>query len=237
MFIRTLLFISVYITSCRNREIKPVKPVKHTSPIILSSEDKPKTYDETKKFIDSMRISFRNLYLKDSANAKQLMKEFLTNTISDQLYNYWKGTPWDFNGTTTTPKEGMIACGFFVTGLLKDAGFKLPRTKLAVCPSLTMMKYLTSSKSIKNLSTLNYVEFVSWLKNQGKGVYIVGLDYHTGFIVHDGNEVWFIHSNYIYRLGVMKEKLIESRALKSSKTRYITSLTNNDRFLRNWIFN
>lgn len=100
-----------------------------------------------------------------------------------------------------------------------------------------MMKELTSSKDIKNLSYLTYKEFGNWMRDYGKGLFIVGLDFHTGFIVNDGNEVWFMHSNYINKAGVLKEKLTESAALKSSKTRFITCLTENENFLRNWLFN
>lgn len=97
------------------------------------------------------------------------------------------------------------------------------------------MKELTSSKSIMNISSLDYDEFTNLIKSYGKALFIAGLDFHTGFIMNDGNEVWFIHSNYIMKAGVMKEKVKESLALKSSKTRYITCLSNNEKFLRSWL--
>jgi hypothetical protein len=99
-----------------------------------------------------------------------------------------------------------------------------------------MMKELTSKRDIKNLSSLNYSDFTDWLHRYGKSVFIIGLDYHTAFIVNDGKECWFIHSNYIYKIGVIKEPVTESTALKASKTRYITCLTDNEKFLRNWLF-
>lgn len=196
-------------------------------------------YDQFKKMINNYRLQWRAACLQanDSTRMKvlQAAANHLTQWIAGDFYNYWKGTPWDFNGTTTTPGGGSIACGYFVTGILKDAGFPLNRTRLATCASLTMMKTLTSSKEIRNLSLWGFDDFTDTIKKRGAGVYIVGLDFHTGFIVHDGKESWFIHSNYINQSGVTKEKMDQSIALRSSKTRYITSLTASEKFLRTWL--
>jgi hypothetical protein len=43
--------------------------------------------------------------------------------------------------------------------------------------------------------------------------------------VNDGHENWFIHSNYIQQKGVTKETVLDSDALKISKTRWMISLT------------
>src|SRR5258708_39558918 len=106
----------------------------------------------------------------------------------------------------------------------------IPRNKLAVCPSAVMMHSITPHQKLKNLSYLSYTDFDDILKLYGKGVYIIGLDFHTGFIVNDGTENWFIHSNYIDRQGVMKERVLYSAALRSSKTRWMISLTNDKDF-------
>lgn len=98
-----------------------------------------------------------------------------------------------------------------------------------------MMKSLTPKQRIKNLSYLSYSAFNDTLNEYGKGVYIIGLDFHTGFIINDGKENWFIHSNYIGRKGVTKKLVINSRALKSSKTRWVVSLTGDKNFLQKWL--
>lgn len=48
-------------------------------------------------------------------------------TAIDAQFEHCKGTPWDFNGTTRILGEGTIACGYFVTTVLQDVGFDLPR--------------------------------------------------------------------------------------------------------------
>lgn len=167
------------------------------------------------------------------ANAADSLVEIIGKVFHDQ----WKGTPWDFNGATSKPKEGSIACGYFVTGLLEDAGYKLNRSKLSTCPSLTMMRTLTAPGEVENLSALPFEDFVKRINNRGVNLYIVGLDFHTGFIVNDGKEVWFLHSNYIKKIGVVKETMLESVALKASKTKFLVCLTDSKKFLTTWLLN
>src|SRR5437764_1215954 len=47
----------------------------------------------------------------------------LLASVDADIFPAWFGTPWDFNGTTQTPGEGKIACGYFVTTVMRDLGF------------------------------------------------------------------------------------------------------------------
>jgi hypothetical protein len=198
-----------------------------------------KSYEELIAKIASKRKEFSIKYsTENSFNQKKAIEEicsYWVNAIGNDLYNKWQNTPWDFNGTTTQPQRGTIACGYFVTAILQDMNLKINRTKLSVCASSEMMKSLTPQQRIKNLSYLSYNDFNNNLSEYGKGVYIIGLDFHTGFIVNDGKENWFIHSNYIGRIGVTKETVLNSAALRSSKTRWLISLTNDKDFLHRWL--
>lgn len=198
------------------------------------------TYEQTKKAIDSNRMMLKHRYLHTTtpAERQKILSEaanLFRKAVNDDLFNYWQGTPWDYNGITVQPKQGSIACGYFVTTLLQDAGVRLNRVKLSTCPSLTMMKELTGSSAIKNLSAMRCETFAERIKNDGEGVYVIGLDFHTGFLVNDGPDCWFLHSNYINKAGVSKERLNESAALRASKTRYVASLTGSGTFLRTWL--
>ena len=46
-------------------------------------------------------------------------------------------------------------------------------------------------------------------------------NFHTGFILNDGEEVYFIHANYLGKKEVMKEIAIESTVLSSSNYKVI----------------
>jgi len=195
-----------------------------------------RTYIELKADLLKIRNSFKaNVSSMDQVDSNDSIVNFWVKTIGKDIYEKWEGTPWDFNGTTESPKVGNIACGYFVTTVLRDIGVKLNRIKLATCTSLQMMKSLCPTQKIQNLSYKNYEEFNDYIKKNGKGVYIIGLDFHTGFLVNDGFENWFIHSNYIKRKGVTKETILSSVALKGSKTRWTVCLTKDKVFINNWL--
>lgn len=141
----------------------------------------------------------------------------VTRFITDSLISCWYGTPWDYNGCTTSPGEGKIACGYFITTTLQDAGLGINRIKMAQCPSSELIRAVCSG--IKTYSNRPIEYFVSEIKKSGEGLYIAGLDFHTGFIYYDGTEVYFIHSSYYGAKCVVKEKAMECAVLKNSKLR------------------
>lgn len=231
-----LLIAGIFLLSC----IQPKS--KKETPVVLSIQQtdttRVKSYDLVLEAIKKSKVDLIKEYNKSDRNHSlivQQITDFWITSIGIDLYQQWKSTPWDFNGTTRRPKEGKIACGYFVTTLLLDMGYKLDRIKLSTCDALTMMKKLTSSRSIKNLSYLKYDDFNQQIKEYGKGVFIIGLDYHVGFLINDGVETWFLHSNYIMKTGVIKEPIRESKALKQSTTRFVTCLTCDNSFVSNWI--
>lgn len=116
-------------------------------------------------------------------------------------------------------------------------GCKINRRKLVIVTSAEMMHTLCPGQPLKNLSKPDYRDFNDSLSRLGKGVYIVGLDFHTGFIVIDGKGNWFVHSDYIEKEGVVKEQVLFSAALRSSCTRWLVSLTGDRGFLCRWLAN
>lgn len=73
-------------------------------------------------------------------------------TIAYEMPAYWVGTKWNFNGVIRVPGQGTIACGYFVTTVLEDIGFKLNRIKLSQQASSVMITSLCIN--IKKISTL-----------------------------------------------------------------------------------
>ncbi len=158
--------------------------------------------------------------------------QLLYNLIDHSIYEYWKGTPWDFNGTTRIPQQGSIACGYFVTNTLTDLGFQMERINLAQSPSSKMIKELCVD--IRHFSKFNDLE--NYLKTQpNNSVFIIGLDFHTGYVLKNNKDFYFLHSNYMNRKGVVKENIRKSVALKSSKSFMIGSLTKNRELIEKWI--
>ncbi len=66
-----------------------------------------------------------NELLKDSVI--KLSRDYIFDKIANEIFVYWFGTPSNFYGQTRIPRQGTIACGYFVTGVLSDAGFNFPK--------------------------------------------------------------------------------------------------------------
>ncbi|WP_297334000.1 hypothetical protein [Flavobacterium sp.] len=160
------------------------------------------------------------------------ISDYFFNLINTDIYNHWKGTEWAFYGMTRRPNEGTIACGYFVTTTLCDVGLKIDRVRLAQCTSGEMIKELC----VDIHTFKDFKKFKSFLTNQPiKSVFIVGLDYHTGYIIKDTSKLYFLHSNYIRNQGVVKEEIDSSAALINNKFFMIGSLTANEALLQKWI--
>lgn len=160
------------------------------------------------------------------------LKRLLFLLIHLDLPHYWVGTEWDFNGMTRNPNQGKIACGYFITNTLTDIGFDIPRIRLAQLPSSKMIYALCT-----DVETLpDFEALLKYLEGQEKeSVFIIGLDFHTGYVTKDATgAVYFIHSNYIEREGVVKELAKESVALQKSNFYMIGNLLANKSILQDW---
>lgn len=211
------LFLTLFILACHSDKAKLLADNTPQSPTVAYSV-----------FKDS--VATHKATLKNKPHTE--VSDYLYHLVNNDIYAYWQGTPWAFYGMTRTPQEGEIACGYFVTNTLSDLGFKIERVKLAQDVSATMIKKLCvevhSCNGIKNFTA--YMD-----KQPVNSVYIVGLDFHTGYIVKDITGSYFLHSNYINKQGVVKELITESRALANNKFFMTGSLTANKKLLKDWV--
>ena len=159
---------------------------------LMASKEKRMDARFYKTELDTIRI-IRQRLKKDQAAQKQLKAAFIRQ-ITQKVFPYWYGTKWDYNGTTQMPQEGSIACGYFVTTTLRDMGVPINRVKMAQCASEEMIRSLTSKKNIHHISGVSLSEFEKKITGYGDGLYVIGLDNHTGFILINGHEHLFIHS-------------------------------------------
>jgi len=144
--------------------------------------------------------------------------------ISDSIFTCWYGTKWNFYGTTETPGIGTIACGYFVTTVIRDAGIPIQRIRMAQCASEEMIKTICISESIKRYSNVDIKAILNEVTKSGFGLYVIVLDNHTGFILNDGKEIYFIHSTFISPGCVIKEEAAKSAILVQSKYKVIGKL-------------
>lgn len=125
-----------------------------------------------------------------------------------------------------------MACGYFVTTLLQQAGLDLDRVALAECASETMIKSLVQEKYVHRYRRLNYDRFLQAIKQLGEGVYIVGLDYHTGFIICRAGRVFFLHSA---PPGVQLQNAEDASFLAFSTYRVVARLRDDTKLLEHWL--
>lgn len=191
-------------------------------------------YDSCKNCISRLRLQNKTRWSQLPSPEKE---KIFTTAVAETILPNWVGTPWSFYGTSEKPGEGSIACGYFVTTVLRDAGLKIARAKLAQCASEEMITSLMNPRSIRRFSNIPLENFISSISATGYGIYVVGLDNHTGFIYHDGRDIWFIHSTYVGTRNVMKEKAAESWVLRQSRYKVLGKLSSDTRVLDNWIHN
>jgi hypothetical protein len=223
------ILVFILVTGCQNKKAALAKPVAAvTKPAAVA----PINYDSCKKQISFIKQKNRNRWQQLPVSEKE---KIVTAAIAETIIPGWIGTKWDFNGTTQTPQKGTIACGYFVTTVLQDAGFTIARSRLAQCASEQMILTLVQPKYVQRFSNISIENFITAISSKQYGLYIVGLDNHTGFIYNDGKEIYFIHSTFVGTRNVQKERAASSWVLKQSKYKVLAKLSADEKLLNRWI--
>lgn len=199
-------------------------------------ESPAQTYDELKSEIKNEQNKFSKTYSRANKQGKDsiilLAQQYVLNKCDD-MFKAWYATPWTFEGHTKTPREGSIACGYFVTTTLQDMGFKIPRYYWAQQGADYMTYKL--SKDVKRFHLVPMSDIVDYIKEKGEGLYLVGLDCHVGYIYYHNKKMNFVHSNYYKKsIGVMSEPLIGRNPLNDSKLKVIGKIMDNEMIV-NWV--
>ncbi len=161
--------------------------------------------------------------------------EAITSAVADQLAPAWYGTPWAFHGTTRTPGEGKIACGYFVSTLLLDAGLQVERVRLAQQASEHIILSLTGGTHVRRFSNAPLDRFVDAVEAMGAGLFVVGLDNHVGFLVARPGGTRFLHASYAPGQGVVSEDARRSPILGASRYRVVGHLSADPTLTERWL--
>jgi len=179
--------------------------------------------------------SYKNATNK-SVTLNQIRDKFTNHLVAD-IIPQWFGTKWSFNGYTETPKSGSIACGYFVSTILRDVGLNINRYKLAQKAPYHEAKVIACGTIIETLQNKTKEELKTYfIEHKKDGLYFIGLDFHVGFILKEGKNVSFIHSNYLNNSGPVMEKIENSKVMNSS-VYHFCSITHNDVLLKKWLNN
>lgn len=185
--------------------------------------------------IKKKALASRYASAAESNNKAQILDEsrrLIYKQLTQQVWPAWYGTPWDFNGTSNKPREGEIACGYFVSTTLKHIGFNLNRYRLAQQGATAICKAFTSK--LKRFSSVALME--EYLKKQsGNHLYIIGLDYHVGFIQQQDSSFMFTHASYYDPVAVISQRFDESSVLHGSNSYVLASFLESDALVENWL--
>ncbi|MDR2693434.1 MAG: hypothetical protein LBB74_04370 [Chitinispirillales bacterium] len=203
----------------------------------LAQQSAADGYDALKTEISAQQQCFSQRYAAASEKDKTAIlseaQKYLTNVICDTIFPYWYDTPWSFHGATRVPKQGTVACGYFVTGILTDAGFQIPRVKWAQAASENVIVKI--AENIKRFRNRPVAEVIAYVNQNGDGLYIAGLDCHVGYIYKSDTTLRFVHSSYYEpETGVMSQPLEGWNPLNDSKYRVIGKLLGGE-MVRNWV--
>ncbi len=199
----------------------------------------PETNDALKASLAEWRAKLAQRYV--SATNESARREVLDDarllleSTLPAMMRTWLGTPWDFNGIAALPGDGEIACGYFVSTVLRDAGFHVHRYRLAQQPSENILRTFLPRSSCKLTAGQNYEMFADALEKAESGIYLVGLDTHVGFIVVDDDSFRFIHSSGSRPWAVVDESRADANVLRASNWRMIGNLTADREVLRKWL--
>lgn len=152
-----------------------------------------------------------------------------------EMMRCWVGTPYDFNGTAEKPGKERIACGYYVSTVIRDAGFRVDRYKLAQQPSENIMRTFLPGDACNLKVGDDYSKYADWVEGLEPGVYLIGLDTHVGFIVVSPDGMHFFHSSGARAVGVVEESRDDSWALRKSNWRMLGGLTADAGVMRTWL--
>lgn len=200
----------------------------------------PERYQQLISELEGRRLDLAKQYSR--ARTAREISDVVTESqrtleeLLPEMMRCWLGTPWDFNGICETPGSGKIACGYFVSTILRDAGFEVERIRLAQQPSQRIIGTFMPNKMMTIRAGQNYDTFVDEARERGPGIHIVGLDNHVAFLViPESGGIRFIHSSGAHPYCVVDEDRKNAGSLQRSNYRVIGNLTRNPEVIHGWL--
>lgn len=217
-----------------NRIGGPLLTIDHAAP-----RPDPERYEVLKAEAERWRRQLQERYQQARSDAERdavvaEARGFLERMLPDMM-RCWLGTPWDFHGTSERPGDGKIACGYFVATVLRDAGFRVDRYRLARQPSQKILRTFLPRSELDLQVGVPYEAFAASLRSADPGVRIVGLDTHVAFLVTQPGGFRFIHSSGSDPWCVVDEDEAGAEVLRRSNYRVHGSLTGSREVILGWL--
>ncbi|SNR16782.1 hypothetical protein [Tenacibaculum jejuense] len=237
-----ILFTTVLI-SCKGQEKEKVEKIvvekkepkthqiKSLQEFVLT-EDKNRNYQQIRNTILEQKRELLERKQFDS------LSQFFETALLHRIIPQWEGTVWSFEGYTSTPKKGEIACGYFISTTLKHIGFNINRYQLAQQSPINEAKTLALENKVIEIFDHETDKIIQKIKEVlPEGIHFIGFDAgHVGYILKKKGELYLIHSNYLEgKVGV--ERIQKSTVFASFFKFYLVELSTNKQLLEKWIKN
>jgi len=195
----------------------------------------PASYVKLRTQLRKERPSLRRAFYRASRKKRYRRLEAALLQRIDTLHKQWVGSRWGLGlPQSTVPFKGKTNCGLFVAVVLRDAGFNLPIWKFNRQASYHGNKSLAPRRTRRYFKRAPMKRFLSVVRSLGPGLFLIGLDFHTGFLrVHPSGEVRFIHASYETR-KVVDEPAATAGPIVTSKNRVIGKILQRE-MLRWWL--
>lgn len=200
----------------------------------ISQSQNGSGYEITKASLLKSRATLQTAFRRDPKATIVKAHTHLFHAVVDSLAPHWYGTAWDYNGITPAPGEGYIACGYFVTTLLRDAGLPVARVRLAQAPASMLIREVCAVGSVHRFSSLQKLQ-AHLAAAPDESLFILGLDNHVGFIIKEAGTLYFLDAGYLPPQQVAKVLLEESAPVGMSRMLMVGDMLGNDALLHKWL--
>jgi len=191
--------------------------------------------DELKRWREDLSEAYQEAGDTEQKLAVEHDARVVLEMILPEMMRCWIGTGYDFNGIAEKPGSGRIACGYFVSTVIRDAGFKVNRYKLAQQPSENILRTFIEREDCLLSVGKEFDAYADWVEKMDKGIYLIGLDTHVGFVVNRQDGMGFIHSSGAKLVGVVEESRDEALAIQNSRWRMLGSFSGDPGVIRTWL--
>jgi len=191
-------------------------------------------YSELKQSISVEQRSVRRAGRRLRRGRAKPLERLLLGRI-DALSRAWLGTRWGLGmPQTQSPGVGKVNCGLFVALVLKHAGFNLPIWKFNRQAARDAILSVAPRKYVRYFHRAPMPRFIADVKRMGPGLFLIGLDFHIGFLRLDkAGRLRFIHASYVTKKVVDEPA---DRAVPIVKSRYrLVGKILQPNMLRSWL--
>jgi len=222
----------------RSFESSKGKPLVEPSNLVLNPALDANSYATTKANIEQLRMDL-NENLKQGHISFEDVKAQFTTLLVDRIIPHWYGTSWSFEGHTSVPNQGTIACGYFISTTLRDMGLKLNRYTLAQQSPIDEAKILSCGVAIMNVEQESKAKaFQDLDRLTQEGLYFIGFDEgHVGYLLKRDGQLFLIHSNYFWPGLVCMENFEDSKVFQSFSKFHLVDISHNDVLIQRWVEN